>query len=131
MKNILNRKKNKIIGISIIVLALILIGIRISLSSGESSYLKNQNVDGLSFENAKLNVNNDGTTTFTVDVYNENKTEYPLKYIDIKFKDEHGEITTLTGYIGEKLESDEGRVIEASTDKDLQDTVSLEYAINK
>ena len=117
-----------IVGILLITLTVTLLP---SLSSTESSYLADQTVEGLSFENANLEVAN-GVSTYTVEVTNDLDKEYTLKNINIIFKDGSGqEIETLLGYIGENLEVGETKVINASIDKELTDIVKIEYVINK
>ena len=117
-----------IVGILLITLTVTLLP---SLSSTESSYLADQTVEGLSFENANLEVAN-GVSTYTVEVTNDLDKEYTLKNINIIFKDGSGqEIETLLGYIGENLEVGETKVIDASIDKELTDIVKIEYVINK
>ena len=117
-----------IVGILLITLTVTLLP---SLSSTESSYLADQTVEGLSFENANLEVEN-GVSTYTVEVTNDLDKEYTLKNINIIFKDGSGqEIETLLGYIGENLEVEETKVIDASIDKELTDIVKIEYVINK
>lgn len=117
-----------IVGILLITLTVTLLP---SLSSTESSYLADQTVEGLSFENANLEVAN-GVSTYTVEVTNDLDKEYTLKNINIIFKDGSGqEIETLLGYIGENLEVEETKVIDASIDKELTDIVKIEYVINK
>ena len=117
-----------IVGILLITLTVTLLP---SLSSTESSYLADQTVEGLSFENANLEVAN-GVSTYTVEVTNDLDKEYTLKNINIIFKDGSGqEIETLLGYIGDNLEVEETKVIDASIDKELTDIVKIEYVINK
>ena len=117
-------------GILCLVLAIAILAFNSSLADTDSTILRNRTVDGLSFENANL-VYENGISTFTVDVYNENKDTYNLKYISINFKDNEGVETTLIGYIGSSIESDTGRKITALVDKDITSSVSLEYVINK
>ena len=129
MKKILTDKR--IIGLlSIILLAVIVIVIKSSISTEDSSILRRQVVDNLSFENAELKCEGN-TCTFEVDVYNDSKEAYNLKNIKMSFKQEDGSIETLLGYIGEKLESDEGRKITASIDKDISNSTDIEYEIVK
>lgn len=104
--------------------------IKNSIADPDSEYLRNQIVDGLSFENANL-VYENGITTFTVEVYNESGDIYSLKNISINLKDLNNNITTLVGYIGESLDKDEAKLISASIDQDLSSSVNLEYVINK
>ena len=137
MKQLLNNienfiKKNKIptLVVSLLVLVSVIIFIGRSIANPNSGYLRNQTVDGLSFENAEL-VYENGVTTFTVEVYNETEDIYSLKNISINLKAEDGTVTTLVGYIGESLEKDEAKLIRASIDQDLSSSASLEYVVNK
>ena len=114
----------------VVLIGIVLITVGKSLASVDSSVLRNQVVDGLSFENAELACEA-GVCTFTVDVYNENKSTYSLKTIDIDFKQSDNSVITLVGYIGESLESEEGRKMTASIDKNIEDSTNLEYKINK
>jgi len=125
-------KNNKIptlvIGLLVLVGVIFLVGR--SVADPNSGYLRNQVVDGLSFENAEI-VYEGGITTFTAEVYNENGVEYTLKNISINLTDGDGKIVTLVGYIGETLEINEGKIITASIDDDLSDSTNLQYVINK
>lgn len=124
-----NKKPLTIISSLVIVFVVVFI-IGKSLSDPNSGYLKNQVVEGLSFENAEI-IYEEGITTFTVEVYNENDTKVDLKTISINLKNADGETTTLVGYVGESLETEEGKLITASIDDDLTDSNNLEYIINK
>ena len=125
-----NRYK-KYIAIILIVLVLILLIFIIgkTLADPNTGYLRNQTVSGLSFEDANITYDN-GVTTFTAKVYNESGSNYLLKNISINLKDKDNNVTTLIGYIGDELVQDEGKLITASIDDDLTDSVSLEYVIN-
>ena len=136
MRQVIDKIKNNknlmglLSAVLVVLVGIVLITVGKSLASVNSSILRNQVVEGLSFENAAL-VCETGVCTFTVDVYNENKSTYNLKYIDIEFKQPDNSVITLVGYIGESLDSEEGRKITASIDKNLEDSTGLEYKINK
>ena len=136
MSQIMNKiKSNKqlmglVSAVFVLVVGVVLITVGKSLASNDTSILRNQTVDGLSFENANISCDS-GVCTFTVDVYNENKDKYTLKDIDINFKQSDDSVITLVGYIGSELESEEGRKITASIDKDIESSIDLEYKINK
>ena len=119
--------------IAIILIVLVLISlifiIRNALSDPNTGYLRNQTVSGLSFEDANITYDN-GVTTFTAKVYNESGSNYLLKNISINLKDKDNNVTTLIGYIGDELVQDEGKLMTASIDDDLTDSVNLEYVIN-
>ena len=122
--------KNLIISAFVLGLGILLILIGNSLASTESTILKDQVVDNLSFENATLEYANN-VSTFKVEVTNDNTEAYNLKYIEINFKDSSDKVTKLIGYIGEEIASGETREITASIDKNITDSVSLEYSIVK
>lgn len=103
--------------------------IRNTLSNPNTGYLRNQTVDGLSMEDASLEYK-DGVSTFTANVYNESGEVYNLKTINVILEGKD-KTTTLTGYIGETLEKDEGKVLRISIDQDLSDSDKLTYKINK
>ena len=127
----MNKKKIAIISVlSILVIGIAIYFIGKSVATVDSTILKDQVVDGLSFTNADLKVE-DGVSTLTVNVTNENKEAYSLKYVEIKLTDSSDNVTTLIGYIGEALSSDETRIITASVDKDISDSNNLEYFIVK
>ena len=122
--------RSLIISSLVLGLGILLILIGNSLASTESTILKDQVVDNLSFENATLEYANN-VSTFKVEVTNDNTEAYNLKYIEINFKDSSDKVSKLIGYIGEVIASGETREITASIDKDITDSVSLEYSIIK
>ena len=123
-------KKPIIIIGSLLIVMIVIFLIGRSVADPNSGYLRNQSVDGLSFENAEL-VYENGITTFTVEVYNESGDIYNLKDISVQLTDEADKVTTLVGYIGESLDVDEAKRITASIDQDLSSSVNLEYVVNK
>lgn len=123
-------KRGLLSGILIIVVAVVIIFVGKSIATTDSSILRNQTVDGLSFENGTLEYK-DGVSTYTVDVYNEKKDKVTLKNIEINFKQEDGNEITLTGYVGNSLESDEGKKMQASVDIDLTNSTDIEFNIVK
>lgn len=130
-KNLMKFKNNKgilILGSVFLVLIAVFV-LRNTLSNPNTGYLRNQTVDGLSFEDTTLEYN-EGVTTFTSKVYNESGDEYTLKNITVVLSN-GTKTTSLTGYIGESLENEEGKVLKISIDDDLSDSTSLTYKINK
>ena len=87
-------------------------------------------VENLSFKNASLEYENN-ITTFEVDVTNNHPNEYNLKYIEILFMDEEKNVNKMIGYIGNSIKQDETKKITARIDKDLTNSISLEYFIIK
>lgn len=129
--NNLNTKTKTTVGIiGVMLVAVLAITIGTSLADTESNYLKNQKIDGISFEDANV-VYKDGVSTITVNIYNTNKDKYNIKTITMNFKDNEGKTITLVSYVGDPLEADEGRQITASIDKNITESVNLEYVINK
>ena len=128
------KKNNKriIIGvISVIVLAVVIITVGKSLADPSSGYLKNQKIDGLSFENASIEYKND-LSTFTVDVYNENNKTIKIENINIILKNDDDKTITLIDDSLGSLESNEGRkLIIEGIDYDLSSYNKVEYKINK
>ena len=122
--------RNLIIVSLVLGLGILLVLIGQSLASSESTILQKQVVEGLSFDEATLEYTNE-ESIFKVEVTNNNTSTYNLKYIEIKFTDEEGNISKLIGYIGESLEAEETKEIAASIDKDITNSVNLEYSIIK
>ena len=112
----------------LVVSAVTLLGFNITHSSVlTSELLKDQEVDNLVFSNADLNGNK-----LSVEVENNSNEVYTLKTIDVVFKDESGsEITTLSGYIGNSLNTGDVKRLVVETDEDLSNSYSIEYRINK
>ena len=112
----------------LVVSAVTLVGFNITHSSVlTSEVLKDQEVDNLVFSNADLNGNK-----LSVEVKNNSNEVYTLNTIDVVFKDESGsEITTLSGYIGNSLNTGDVKRLVVETDEDLSNSYSIEYRINK
>jgi len=100
-----------------------------SLGDSNSTILREQEVDGLVFKNATIEYV-EGITTFTVEVEN-TLEDMNLRYININFKDENDNITRLVGYIGDSIKSKETKLIVASVDKDITNSIDITYSINK
>ena len=131
MKKLKSKEIKGLIGaLIIVVIGIVLVTVGKSISTEDSSVLRNQIVENLSFENAEITCNS-GICTYQVDVYNESGDTYTLKTIDINLKQEDESIITLVGYIGDKLETEEGKKITASIDKDISNSTNVEYVINK
>jgi len=127
----MNKKNIPILSIIfVLVLGVVIYLIGPSVATKESTILKDQEVEGLTFTNADLNVEK-GISTLTVSVTNTNKETYSLNYIEIVVRDEKDNSDTLIGYIGESIDSNETKIITASIDKDITESKSLDYIINK
>ena len=100
-----------------------------SLGDPNSTILREQEVDGLVFKNATIEYV-EGITTFTVEVEN-TLEDMNLRYININFKDENDNSTRLVGYIGDSIKSKETKLIVASVDKDITNSIDITYSINK
>ena len=130
IESLKENKKSLIILSCLIVLSVVMLIFGKTVADPNTGYLRNQVVDGLSFENANISYV-DGITTFMVEVYKESGDIYSLKTIDVSFKDKNDKETILPGYIGDTLEVEEGKYLKASIDQDLSDTISISYKINK
>ena len=128
-----NNKTKKIILFAVLILlftGVIIFMVKKTHSAQDDELLTNQYVDGLSFENAKIKYV-DGTSTFSVEVYNETDNIYNLKKIEIYITDESDKEIRLLGYIGEKINAEEGKYLETSIDADLTNFKKIRYVINK
>ena len=86
--------------------------------------IKDQEVEGISFKNAKLENNN-------LEVEVSSATSQSIKTIDVVYKDNNGtEITRLSGYVGNTIDNDVKRLV-VGTDEDISNAYSIEYIINK
>ena len=127
-----NKKSKKVLVIALaafILIGLIVFGVSYALKD-DGNFLWNQKVAGLSFENAKIEYKNE-ISNFSVIVYNENEESQDIKSIEIQLVDKNNKETSMIVDIDGILESDEGRLITTSIDKDITDMKTLEYKINK
>lgn len=136
MKDILNKieKINSMtklyIFCGILILGSIIVTVFKNSVAIDTSLLRNQIVEGISFENAKLDIDND-ISTLTVDVINNNKEVFNMKYITITFEDNNHNSEVLIGYIGSSISPDEKKVLTAKIDKDLSNSIIATYSIIK
>ena len=126
-------KKTKIILIAVsiiaIIAAVVIILTREVPSTTSASYevvLDDVTVDNLRFVSGKITNNN-----LVVQVQNTTSTTYNLNYIDVTFKNGNNNIITISGYIGESLESNEIRNLNIKTDVDLSNTNNVLYSVIK
>ena len=126
-------KRTKVIGLVCVFLLVGIIGfqiIRNTFANPETGY-EVQTVDNLNFTNAQIEKVND-LTRFRVEVTNTLETTYNLKTIEVTFKDEEEQtIETLIGYIGDTLNGNEKKILEAYVDKDITNVSKIGYKINK
>ena len=127
----MNKKYIPILSIILVlVLGVVIYFVGTSTATDTSTILRDQEVEGLTFTNANLSVDK-GISTISVSVTNTNKEAYSLNYIEIVVKDDKENSNTLIGYIGDKVEPNDTKIITASIDKDITNSTSLEYIINK
>jgi len=127
----MNKKtKTKLIQSSIVmillaVLIVIIRGVPPSYSANNGISFDDTTVNNLRFNNVRL-INNQLVGT----VQNTTSSTYNLALINVKVKDESGNVlTTLTGYIGESLNADEIRNLNIKTDKNLSNAKTVEYEV--
>lgn len=136
IKQILNKqlKQNKRIYLTsgvviaiIVTLSILFINFNFSKAIDTTTLLSDQVVDNLKFSDARFENNK-----LTVVVSNTLDDSYRLKTIDVIFQDEnYQEITTITGYIGNRLEQKDRKQLVVSTDVDLSQAVHIKYIINR
>lgn len=136
IKQILNKqlKQNKRIYLTsgvviaiIVTLSILFINFNFSKAIDTTTLLSDQVVDNLKFSDARFENNK-----LTVVVSNTLDDSYRLKTIDVIFQDEnYQEITTITGYIGNRLEQMDKKQLVVSTDVDLSQAVHIKYIINR
>ena len=133
IRKLLKKDKKKLIIqgsiiVLIIVLGVVIINFAVSHANPNSAdFLKDQRVDGLLFTRTKYETNK-----LIVIVKNESDEVYNLKTIDVTFKDNSGnEITTVNGYIGDKIEANGKKQLVVQTDIDLSSANTITYTINK
>ncbi len=123
-------KKKILLGVGILVIiGLAIFSVSYALNT-EKDPLGDQKIDGISFESAKVEYK-DGTSTFTVIVYNEEASNSSVRSIDINIKDKDNKDIKLVSNVDNGLQAGEGRLLTATTDKDITSIKSLEYVINK
>ena len=117
-------------GILVFTLAVVVIVLKQSAAASYTTILRNQVVDGLSFENARID-KEDGKTVFTVDLYNENLDRYEIKDLTIVFKrDKEKDVKVYLDSV-KSLDSYEGRQISVYVKEDIVNCTDIEYNINK
>ena len=119
-----------ICGILVFTLAIVAIVLKQSVAASYTTILRNQVVDGLSFENARIDKEN-GETVFTVDLYNENLDKYDIKDLTILFKRDNKKDVRVYLDSVKSLESYEGRQISVVVKEDIVNCSDIEYIINK
>ena len=134
---VVNKEKQKRIEIAIAVaiclvfLIVVIINVGNSLMKTAVGQIPNQTIEGLSFENANLQVEN-GISKYTVEVVNDLNESIKLKTIEVVLKDEKGEeLTRLVGYIGDNIDSGESKLLEASIDEEINIIPKVEYVLHK
>ena len=133
MKKFMETNKKLKIGVicGILVLALIVaIVLKQRAAASYTTILRNQVVDGISFENVRID-KEDGKTVFTVDLYNENLDKHDIKDLTIVFKRDNKKDVRVYLDSVNSLESYEGRQISVYVKEDIVNCSDIEYIINK
>ena len=125
-----SRREKVLVIAAIIALASLPFTLQRSKASSDSVYSHIQVAEGLSFENGKIEYN-DGISTYTANVINNNKTTYNLKYIEITFTKSDNISETLIAYIGNSIDSNEAKILTASIDDDIRGVTKIDFNIVK
>ena len=119
-----------ICGILVFALAVVAVLLKQSAAATYTTILRDQVVDGLSFENARID-KEDKDSVFTVDLYNENLDRYNIKDLTIVFKRDNKKDVKVYLDDVKSLESYEGRQISVVVEEDIIHSSDIEYIINK
>lgn len=93
--------------------------------------IKNQVVDGIDFEYPIVKIEN-GKTNIIISVTNNNDQDYNLGGYIIIARDEHDEeITRIDCYVGSVIKAGETKIINASSEVNLDTAYSFEYEVKK
>jgi hypothetical protein len=127
IKTIFKKHPKIIIGIMLISFISSLAYYNLSRTHGfDMTMLKNQMVDNLAFSETKFNNN-----TLEVIVQNTTSSDYNLKLINVSFKNGDETITTIPGYIGDRIQPGGYKKLVVTTDVDLTNAKSVSYEIIK
>lgn len=111
--------------------------------NNKEDVVKEQQVDGLTFNNVAL-ISQNGQSYLTVEVTNNNPSDYYLEEVHIFLKDKDGNyiinysdsngdvINYLVGYVGDTIVVGESRTVVSNVDMYISDeTYSIEYEVIK
>ena len=124
----LNMKRIGVISVVLVVALLIIVFVfKTSVATEDSTILKKQKVDGISFENATI-VKEKGENIFTVDLYNEGTTKKDINKLIFIFKKGKKDIKVKLEDV-ESLEVNEGRRISVTVKDNITDCEKIEYKV--
>lgn len=93
---------------------------------------KEKEIDGLKISNIQVIKDEKGMSNYTATVTNTTDNIYKLNQINMIIKDKKGnKITTLVGYIGSNISSNESRTLTINTDINIMNGYEIEYEIKK
>ena len=127
----LNKKRLGVtLGLLLVLVLVITFTFKKSTATTEHTILKEQNIEGITFDNAEIKKDVDGYI-FSVSIYNENTEKVDISSLTIKFKkDEEKDINIKLDDVN-SLDAFEGRKIEIKTDKSLENIDEIEYVIKR
>ena len=125
----LNKKRiGLIFGVLVVLLVIISFTMKKSSATDELTKIKDQTIEGISIENAKIDKKLDDYI-FSVDLYNETSEKIDINSFTIIFKKDGDDIKVKLNDVS-SLESFEGRKLEIKVKEDLEDITGIEYKIN-
>ena len=127
----INKKRIGLIcGLLVIVLLVISFTMKKSSATSEYTILRNQTVNGITFENADIKKEKNNYI-FSVDLYNDNTETIDIKSLTIIFKKDNQKDINIKLEDVNSLEPFEGRKIEIEVTDDIEDIDGLDYKIDK
>ncbi len=127
----INKKRIGLIcGLLVIFLLVISFTMKKSSATSEYTILRNQTVNGITFENADIKKEKNNYI-FSVDLYNDNTETIDIKSLTIIFKKDNQKDINIKLEDVNSLEPFEGRKIEIEVTDDIEDIDGLDYKIDK
>ena len=127
----INKKRIGLIcGLLVIFLLVISFTMKKSSATSEYTILRNQTVNGITFENADIKKEKNNYI-FSVDLYNDNTETIDIKSLTIIFKKDNQKDINIKLEDVNSLEPFEGRKIKIEVTDDIEDIDGLDYKIDK
>ena len=136
LKNIMKDKRIVMVIMLIPILLLVLVlvnNISYSANKGENTNNINaeQTVEGIKVSEGLI-IQDKGIYNYTAKVTNTKETKEKIEFLELIFYDkDNNKITTLYGYIGREIETNESTIVSASVDKDITKANRVVISVNK